>query len=509
MRQTLPVSGMPTVKAGLIGRDATDAVYVDINGTNGTADFCAAAANAEQFGSTWGDLYGYILGTAATGTAGPKHTAGDPAKMHTNTRWYRPIFRVNMTNAAGTIEVDEFRVEMMPRAEESVFTGGGTYINGDYIATGTIDANRIKTSTLAVGTTLTVGNTNAGHILIQGDGTLVSKYSGTEKIKINASGELSAGLGQVILNEDGLYLMSGADTPNRIRWNFTVYQPIGEIYTTYDQLNAVTTGYYSMSTPNSSYLAYAKLEAVATYASQVGYDHRPTAVEVRSQRLASIDQAWVRMTLEGMIIWELSGSGYRLRSDGPRSQGQQYPTTLALVSEDKGHWFGKKGVFVGNIENNESPYIGPSEGNIVFTGVTARRVGSTNFIYANLRLCYPRLLCSYTDMGNSNILHERSSIQWSDGYWIPPDTQALLLRYRLERTTTPGLIYVDFYEGENNGGVLQHKDMGWTNSFSPWTGIVATGQCIVKFDGNGKCCSVINTGGGSGNYELYMIGWLM
>jgi hypothetical protein len=124
-------AGVGTFSAGVVGRNATDTDWVDINGGNSVTAAnqfkCVAASHAAT--ANWTIYTGYFCGRAAAGTAGEAPDFNNPARLHNNVRYFRPFFYVNDGGNAGIYRVDSIVVEVIPQ----VLPGGVVTITGGQI----------------------------------------------------------------------------------------------------------------------------------------------------------------------------------------------------------------------------------------------------------------------------------------------------------------------------------------------------------------------------------------
>lgn len=107
-------AGTGTVYLGLIGIDADGSTYVNSTGANSalSAQHYIAAAGAAP-GSSWTEYVGFVRGTAATGDTTAHADPNDPAVLHEDVRYMRPLVAVNYSGVAGTTEVDFVSIERL------------------------------------------------------------------------------------------------------------------------------------------------------------------------------------------------------------------------------------------------------------------------------------------------------------------------------------------------------------------------------------------------------------
>ena len=129
--------------AGVAGRNAGDTAWVNTAGADLlTSQHTICAASDEPL-SDWDVYTGYFKGRAATGDSLPHMLASSPAVLHNDVRYFRPFLICNYNDVAGTMEIDELAIDVMPddqavptsALEENAvtkcaaaFTAAGTYI---------------------------------------------------------------------------------------------------------------------------------------------------------------------------------------------------------------------------------------------------------------------------------------------------------------------------------------------------------------------------------------------
>jgi hypothetical protein len=90
-------AGTGKVYLGLGGRNAADDAWVNINGADALTDqHWVLAANVTP-GASWVEYVAYVKGTAETGSAVPSTDPDNPAHLHEDVRYVRPIMIVNLT----------------------------------------------------------------------------------------------------------------------------------------------------------------------------------------------------------------------------------------------------------------------------------------------------------------------------------------------------------------------------------------------------------------------------
>lgn len=189
-------AGSGTIYAGVAGVAADGVTLVNVIGNNDSSNqhyFCASAASPL---STWTEYIGYLSGTQTGGINGARPDPTNPLPLHQNARYFIPMILVNHSSQSGIYYIDEIRIDEI---------------------TDTITADRIATSSLSVGTKLTIGQVADGKGRLEleansdGTGTLKGIYrSGgidTTHAYFGSDGKLYAGGGNVILDNNGLRLV--------------------------------------------------------------------------------------------------------------------------------------------------------------------------------------------------------------------------------------------------------------------------------------------------------------
>jgi len=112
--RTRQTAGVGTAYLGVSGRNGADDAWVNVHGLDQIGSQHYIAASAESVGSGWTVYTGYFRGTGSTGDAGAKPDPGAPGILHDDVRWFRPTILVNYDESTGTVEIDEFSVDIMP-----------------------------------------------------------------------------------------------------------------------------------------------------------------------------------------------------------------------------------------------------------------------------------------------------------------------------------------------------------------------------------------------------------
>ena len=107
--------------AGLSCRNAADNAYVAYDGSTSGGGVHWIAATARQ-PADWTLYTAYFKGTAATGDNTEHASPSDPAVLHENVRYIRPMFMVNYNDAAGTFDIDFVSLEILPEDAGTIVT---------------------------------------------------------------------------------------------------------------------------------------------------------------------------------------------------------------------------------------------------------------------------------------------------------------------------------------------------------------------------------------------------
>ena len=114
VRRTL---GIGAVFAGIAGRDATDTLWVNVNGADLNWAQHYICADGVEPGAAWTEYIGYFQGTATPGSPEAHPSADDSGKLHTNVAFIRPLVILNYANEPGTMELDEITIDNMATAQ--------------------------------------------------------------------------------------------------------------------------------------------------------------------------------------------------------------------------------------------------------------------------------------------------------------------------------------------------------------------------------------------------------
>ncbi|MGE5732674.1 MAG: hypothetical protein ACM37U_12070 [Gemmatimonas sp.] len=131
---------------GVQGVAADGVTLVNIAGVNTTSNqhyVCVpgTSINSQPLGN-WLDFTGWFRGHAAVGSQGgfPNPTA--PGQLHTNVRYFRPLFILGFSNGDGTAELDSIAIDVFDE-DGVVRTYSG--LNAD----GTVAANKVVANSIA------------------------------------------------------------------------------------------------------------------------------------------------------------------------------------------------------------------------------------------------------------------------------------------------------------------------------------------------------------------------
>lgn len=104
---------------GVAGRNSDDTEWVNTTGVNGHwGQHYVAAGNASP--ADWTVYTGYFKGRAASGSNSPHPDPSDPGVLHNNVRYFRPFILVNHSQVAGTYEIDEYSIDIIPESADSI-----------------------------------------------------------------------------------------------------------------------------------------------------------------------------------------------------------------------------------------------------------------------------------------------------------------------------------------------------------------------------------------------------
>ncbi len=119
-------AGTGIIYLGVAGVAVDGVTLVNISAANTySSQFYVAAAGVNP-DSSWVKYVGYIKGSASSGLGGSFPTPENPAKLHSNCRYFRPLILVNYSGVAGTTVVGPVTVEVMPELGD-IPNGTSTY----------------------------------------------------------------------------------------------------------------------------------------------------------------------------------------------------------------------------------------------------------------------------------------------------------------------------------------------------------------------------------------------
>lgn len=181
--------------------------------------FCASNSNP---GASWTEYTGYLSGSAAVGTGSARPDPTNPANLHEDATYFRPLVVVNYNGVAGITEVDFVSIEVVPAGDDLTSIDGGRII-ANSITTDELSATAID-GMVITGSTI---RTAASGARIEMNST---KIFGTDGSTIQwealaSTGALTAAAGDVVLDEDGVTILSPAlgvgSLPTAVKWNKT------------------------------------------------------------------------------------------------------------------------------------------------------------------------------------------------------------------------------------------------------------------------------------------------
>jgi hypothetical protein len=140
------------VYIGVQGVAADGITLVNISGVNthGSQHYvCVAGLNigAQALGS-WLEFTGWFRGHAAVGSGGGQPDPTAPGQLHTNVRYFRPLFIVGFNGGDGTAEVDSIAIDVF---DENAVARTYSGLNAD----GTVAANKVVATSIADGAVTT------------------------------------------------------------------------------------------------------------------------------------------------------------------------------------------------------------------------------------------------------------------------------------------------------------------------------------------------------------------
>ena len=104
------ISGTGTFYAGFAGVAADRTTFVNISGANSFGTQHYFVENADALSAAWKTTIGFAAGWASTGVAAESPNVSNPAEMHTNVAYFRPLIAFNVS-AAGEMDIDFVAVD--------------------------------------------------------------------------------------------------------------------------------------------------------------------------------------------------------------------------------------------------------------------------------------------------------------------------------------------------------------------------------------------------------------
>ncbi len=135
------IMGTGTIWVGVAGRNATDTAFVNVVGANNHESQHYVAASDTVPGSSWTEYTGYFRGNG-TPAGGLATNPANPALLHTNARFFRPLLIVNYQDQPGLTHIDSITVEEVEPVGLAQLDA--TLIQGGYIKTSLIDVDAIR-----------------------------------------------------------------------------------------------------------------------------------------------------------------------------------------------------------------------------------------------------------------------------------------------------------------------------------------------------------------------------
>jgi hypothetical protein len=134
---------------GVVGVAADGVTLVNVAGANDMSNqhfFCSFGVSLNGFAlGTWLEFTSWFRGHAATGSLGNSFPPTGPAKLHTNVRYFRPVFNLGgAPGSDGIAEIDSIAIDVFDE-DGVVRTYSG--LNAD----GTVALNKVVTNSIAAG----------------------------------------------------------------------------------------------------------------------------------------------------------------------------------------------------------------------------------------------------------------------------------------------------------------------------------------------------------------------
>lgn len=139
VRQTVePVTGGSGLYAGVVGVGSDGVTRVNISGSDTVSSqhYIASSGATLDTADGWVDFVGYFTGTG--GSPGGLHqSATDPATLHADVRYFRPMFTLGYNGTDGTAEIDYYDIQKLDitavknsTSEVLIDSDGITILNG-------------------------------------------------------------------------------------------------------------------------------------------------------------------------------------------------------------------------------------------------------------------------------------------------------------------------------------------------------------------------------------------
>lgn len=234
---------------GVAGRNAADDAWVNINGVDSISSQHYIVASNANPGATFTEYTGYLKGTSSLGDGIAHSSPDDPAVLHEDCRYFRPLMYLNVggpiawknnvtpwvdsiepwqsfssATGSGIFQVDEFSIDVIPEDADEIaesdtnFWAGdwrhssdSTKIDGDLIFTGSITAPKITVDYLSA-LSADLGTITAGNITLDSSGFL--RTFGKDNYADTTAG--------IFLGYDtDAYKLNIGDATNYLKWDGT------------------------------------------------------------------------------------------------------------------------------------------------------------------------------------------------------------------------------------------------------------------------------------------------
>jgi len=167
--------------AGLSCRNAADNAYVAYDGSTSGGGVHWIAATARQ-PADWTLYTAYFKGTAATGDNTEHASPSDPAVLHENVRYIRPMFMVNYNDAAGTFDIDFVSLEILPEDADEIAEG----VTHKFAAESGADVTAVHATSILFRQDTEPADPQEGWTWwdTSGDPVLIKRYDGSEWVTV-------------------------------------------------------------------------------------------------------------------------------------------------------------------------------------------------------------------------------------------------------------------------------------------------------------------------------------